>query len=165
MIRKQLAIPMTLMAGALGLVFSGVLNAQTTNDDFTQASDSNAWQTFNGACLTAGNGTGNIPACVGLPYYRGQIQIGGANGWLGNSSRPGSGPSQTPDPPGQGALRFTNSYGQAGSIISSGTPFPSGAGLQVIFKTVTYDGDSGGGGRDGADGIGFFLMDGAYLAL
>src|SRR6185312_2322206 len=72
---------------------------------------------------------------------------------------------------GKGALRFTNGftsghggdfmygYHQAGSIISSGTPFPTGAGLQVIFKTVTYRGDSGNG--DGADGMGFFLMDGS----
>jgi type IV pilus assembly protein PilY1 len=160
--RNKLNTPLILLAGVLAAGFSHGTRAQTTtSDDFTQASDTNNWQTFNGACLTAGNGTlSNIPACIGLPYYGTQIQIGGNNGFLGGTTAPASAASQIPDPPGHGALRFTNWYGQAGSIISSGTPFPSGAGLQVIFKTVTYDGDSGGGGHDGADGIGSFLMDG-----
>ncbi len=164
MTRKQLAPRMAIMVGALFVALSCPLRAQTsTNDDFTQASDPNAWKSFNGACLTAGTGAASsIPACVGLAYYRGQIQIGGNAGYLGGALAPSSGATQIPDPAGSGALRFTNSYGQAGGIISSGTPFPSGAGLQVIFKTVTYDGDSGGAGGDGADGIGFFLMDGAY---
>ena len=37
----------------------------------------------------------------------------------------------------------------------------AGQGLHVTFKTVTYRGDSGGAGGDGADGISFYLMDGA----
>ena len=76
-----------------------------------------------------------------------------------------------PDPVGYGALRFTNGsvniggtekYGhnERGAILSSST-FPTGAGLQVTFKTVTYHGDSGGAGGDGADGISFFLQDGS----
>jgi type IV pilus assembly protein PilY1 len=151
---------MILLAGTL---IAGLAGAQTTSsDDFTQNSDTNSWQTFDGACLTAGDGTpSSIPACVGLPYYGTQIQIGGRNGFLGNAVAPASAAAQTPDPPGHGALRFTNWYGQAGSIISSGTPFPTGTGLQVVFKTVTYDGDSGGAGNDGADGMAFFLMDGS----
>jgi type IV pilus assembly protein PilY1 len=32
----------------------------------------------------------------------------------------------------------------------------------VVFKTISYAGDKGGAGGDGADGMGFFLMDGAY---
>jgi type IV pilus assembly protein PilY1 len=156
----SLAVLTLIVAGTLLAARAG---AQTTsNDDFTQAADTNSWKTFNGACLTAGNGTASsIPSCVGLPYYGGQIQIGGTNGYLGASTAPASAAGQTPDPPGHGALRFTNGYGQAGSIISSGTPFPTGTGLQVVFKTVTYDGDSGGAGRDGADGMAFFLMDGS----
>ena len=34
-----------------------------------------------------------------------------------------------------------------------------GPGVQITFKTVTYRGDSGGAGGDGADGISFYLMD------
>ena len=163
MMRKTLSLPTAILAGAFAAVFSFGARAQvSTNDDFTQANDMNSWQTFDGACLTAGDGTGNIPSCIGLPYYGTQIQLGGNSGYLGGAAAPSSAATQIPDPPGKGALRFTNWYGQAGSIISSGTPFPSGAGLQVIFKTVTYLGDSGGGGADGADGIGFFLMDGAF---
>ena len=33
--------------------------------------------------------------------------------------------------------------------------------MQVTFKTITYHGDSGGAGADGADGISFFLQDGS----
>jgi type IV pilus assembly protein PilY1 len=160
--RKQFIFPVVILAGALAAFSYGARAQTTTNDDFTQANDMNSWQTFDGACLTAGDGTGNIPACIGLPYYGTQIQLGGNSGYLGGATVPSSAATQIPDPPGKGALRFTNWYGQAGSIISSGTPFPSGAGLQVIFKTVTYLGNSGGGGHDGADGIGFFLMDGAF---
>src|SRR5207244_13061190 len=85
--------------------------------------------------------------------------VGGQNGVAG--------PTQTlPDPNGQGALRFTNGnpggYAQHGAIVST-TPFPTGAGVSLTFKTVTYRGDSGsiagGAGGDGADGISFFLMD------
>ena len=122
------------------------------SDNFTGGSSSNAWQPFLGACLTAGDGTGSIPACVGDAYYGAQGQVGGFTGTL-------------PDPVGNGALRFTNGfpngYGQAGGIIS-GFTFPLGQGLRVTFTTMTYLGDSGGGGHDGADGIGFFLIDGAY---
>jgi type IV pilus assembly protein PilY1 len=157
---------------ALALAFSAGARAQSQNlnDDFTQANDNNSWVTFDGACLTAGDGTGSIPSCVGLKYYAGQIQVGGDSGYLGQKSAPASGGVETPDPVGKGALRFTNGYtsgksgfangyNQAGSMISSGTPFSSAAGLSVIFKTVTYRGDKGNG--DGADGMGFFLMDGS----
>jgi type IV pilus assembly protein PilY1 len=157
------SVSILIVTGALIAGLAGRAGAQTTsNDDFTQPADTNNWKTFDGACLTAGNGTASsIPACVGLPYYGTQVQIGGHNGFLGTATAPSSAAAQTPDQPGHGALRFTNWYQQAGSIISSGTPFPTGTGLQVVFKTVTYDGDRGGAGGDGADGMGFFLMDGS----
>jgi type IV pilus assembly protein PilY1 len=156
-------LSMLIVTGSLIAGLAGRAAAQTTSsDDFTQPSDTNSWVTFDGACLTAGDGTASsIPACVGLPYYGTQIQIGGHHGYLGNRIAPSSAASQRPDQPGHGALRFTNWYGQAGSIISSGTPFPTGTGLQVVFKTITYDGDNGGAGGDGADGMAFFLMDGS----
>ncbi len=140
------------LGGFFAFTLAGSVSAQSTSDDFTLSSDSNSWKTFGGACLTAGDGTGSIPACVGLPYYS-ETLVGGVSGSL-------------PDSSGNGALRFTNGYpggySQAGALISS-TPFPMTQGLQVIFKTVSYRGDSGGTG-DGADGIGFFLMDGSYPA-
>jgi type IV pilus assembly protein PilY1 len=153
MTRKNFAALLAVPAGALAMALSWGASAQTTvQDDFTQAHDTNNWKPYNGACLTAGDGTGAIPACVGLAYYGSQALVGGYTGTL-------------PDPAGNGALRFTNGYpngyGQAGGIISNFT-FPSGAGLQVTFNTITYRGDSGGAGQDGADGISFFLMDGAY---
>jgi len=157
------SISTAILTGAIAVGFSCGARAQvTSNDDFTQANDTNSWKTFDGACLTAGDGTGSIPACVGLPYYNNQVQIGGSLGFLGQPTNPGTGAGQAGDAPGQGALRFTNWYGQAGSIISNGAPFPTGSGLQVVFKTISYDGDRGGAGGDGADGMGFFLMDGAF---
>ena len=157
---------------ALSLALPWSASAQTTaSDDFTQAHDLNSWKTYGGACLTAGDGTGSIPGCVGLPYYAGQIQVGGYNGYLGTTTAPASGLTQTPDPAGSGALRMTNGYtsgqnsgfqygyNQAGVIISSGAPFNNSAGVNIIFKTIAYRGNSGNG--DGADGMAFFLMDGS----
>ncbi|HET9108842.1 MAG TPA: PilC/PilY family type IV pilus protein [Steroidobacteraceae bacterium] len=123
------------------------------SEDFTGASATNSWTPYLGACLTAGNGSGSIPACVGDSYYSGQTQVGGYSGTL-------------PDPVGDGALRFTNGYpyyNQAGGIISNFT-YPSSEGLEVTFKTVTYLGNSGGSGADGADGMSFFLLDGSAPA-
>ncbi|MGH8305331.1 MAG: pilus assembly protein, partial [Steroidobacteraceae bacterium] len=136
----------------------------TIQDDFTQAAAQNNWVTYDGACLTAGNGTGTVPACVGLPYYQQkgpQTLVGGQTGTL-------------PDTPGNGALRLTNGptpktctsgftcgFNQAGGIVSNYT-FNAGTGVNVIFKTVTYRGDSRSifsGKGDGADGMSFFLTD------
>src|ERR1700723_1403923 len=169
MMHNHPTISLASLVGTIALGFSGGIHAQTTttsttqslNDDFTLANDANSWKTFDGACLTAGDGTGSIPACVGLPYYKGQIQVGGNNGFLGNSSSPSGSPAG--HAPKTGALRFTNGFPArllvAVHEVASGTPFPTGAGLQVVFKTITYRGDTGNG--DGADGIGFFLMDGS----
>ncbi len=111
-------------------------------------------------------------------FYYNERLVGGYNGV---STVSGGKPVQTlPDPApttsggittGYGALRFTNGstsvggsevggYAQNGAVISA-TPFPSGQGVEVKFKTVTYRGNSGGAGLDGADGISFFLMDGS----
>jgi type IV pilus assembly protein PilY1 len=138
----------------------------TVSDDFTQTAAQNNWATFDGACLTAGGGGGTVPACIGLPYYQGQTLVGGTNGTL-------------PDTGGNGALRLTNGFtaghngggfgfgfNQAGGIISNFT-FAAGTGVDILFKTVTYRGNSGGNGGgagvdrgDGADGMSFFLIDG-----
>jgi type IV pilus assembly protein PilY1 len=132
-------------------------------ENFTGATTTNPWYYFNGACLTAGsaagvepsgNSLGQIPGCTAIQssYYK-ETLVGGYSGTL-------------PDPPSNGALRFTNGspggYHQNGGILST-TPFPTGQGISVTFKTVTYKGDSGGAGGDGADGISFFLMDYSQL--
>jgi type IV pilus assembly protein PilY1 len=134
-----------------GLVPAAALAQVTVADDFTKGSAALSWVPFNGACLTAGNNTGTIPACVGLGYYGGEQLVGGTSGTL-------------PDTSGNGALRFTNGYpggySQNGAIIlNPASAFPTNLGVQVTFTTVTYRGDSGGAGGDGADGISFFLMD------
>jgi type IV pilus assembly protein PilY1 len=156
----------------LGAAASNPSRAQITySEDFTGAGTANSWYFFNGACLTAGSSSatanpGTIPGCTSVlsSYYALQTNhdsalVGGNSGFLGSTAAP-----STPDPVGSGALRFTNGapYGhnESGAILSAST-FNTGAGIQVTFKTITYKGDSGGAGGDGADGISFFLMDGS----
>ena len=139
-----------LVAFTLGAASCGV-QAQSTvviQDDFRNATSTQQWNTYSGACLTAGsltqtqaNSQLNIPACAGLPYYTGVTLKGGTTGTL-------------PDAAGSGALRLTNNTNnERGGIISNFT-FPSGSGVAVTFATTTY-------GGTGADGMTFYMMDGS----
>jgi len=148
---------------ALATAWSSASLAQTTYaEDFTGAGTTNSWYFYNGACLTAGSSgntasPGQIPSCSTIKnsYYgnapdNDTTLVGGYTGTL-------------PDPVGNGALRFTNGYpyghGENGAIVSANA-FDAGQGVQITFKTVTYRGDSGGQGNDGADGMSFYLLDG-----
>ncbi len=162
---------------ALAALLCSVARAQSPiSDNFTGTTTSNQWLFYNGACLTAGSTSvsGNegqattngytFPGCVSIQSsYYGEDLVGGVDGYLGSSSAPGSLTQGTPDPNGQGALRFTNGhpggYAQNGAIVSAST-FPTGEGIVVQFETLTYRGDSGGAGGDGADGMSFYLLDG-----
>ncbi len=95
------------------MVICGAARAQAqlnVSDDFTKASAQNSWATFDGACLTAGDGSGTIPKCDGLSYYKGQTLVGGEDGTL-------------PDTTGNGALRLTNGYtkGTSGFMATART--------------------------------------------
>jgi len=170
--RKGLLI---VLAAAAAIVAPLAAQAQSSiSENFANSTTSNSWWFLNGACLTASTlggseptvnsggvaSGGQIPGCttIATSYYnksRGEVLVGGQT--LSNT---------TPDPTGQGALRFTNGYPygyhENGGVIFA-TPFPTGEGVSITFKTVTYRGDSGGPGRDGADGISFFLMDASQL--
>ena len=174
---KRLIGPLILLAWA------SVAPAQTVSvsENFTGATTTNSWYSLNGACLTAStNGTGTAsatvagspPGCTANSYYSENL-VGGYAGAAGSAVTLPDNASL-----GQGALRFTNGclapsgtstncsnggHNQNGAIIS-GTSYPSNAGLQITFKTVTYRGDSyngTGGDSDGADGMSFFLIDGS----
>jgi type IV pilus assembly protein PilY1 len=150
----------TALAGLVALAAPLAVQAQASiSEDFTGVSTTNPWYFFNGACLTAGSAAGveptggsggQMPGCTAIrsSYYN-ETLVGGSTGTL-------------PDSNGSGALRFTNGfpggYHQNGAIVST-APFPTSQGISVTFKTITYLGDSGGAGRDGADGISFYLMD------
>lgn len=120
----------------LGLMVAGTAAAATTyKDNFQGASASLDWTALNDACLTAGDGSGSIPAC--------------------------SSKSLLTDTAGQGALLLTPaSNNQTGAILSAFAPFPLSQGIQITFTTYTFGGDSGGTAKNGADGIVFFLTDG-----
>jgi type IV pilus assembly protein PilY1 len=162
--------PVAIAVAALALTVSGGAWAQSIfTEDFTGATTSNSWYFFNGACLTAGSSTGAVspgpvPSCMSIKnsYYSAAKDgdpalVGGSAGVSGNSQT-------LPDPVGKGALRFTNGspYGHSenGAIVSAAS-FNAGQGIQITFKTVTYRGDSGGAGKDGADGMSFYLLDGS----
>lgn len=159
----KLTIVAMLLTGA-GFV-PALAPAQNYTENFTGSTTTNQWYFLTGACLTMGTvptsgsiGTAGayfLPGCVNLPYYNGSPlpEFGGDTGTLPDTT--------------SGALRFTDWYSQTGAILSAFS-FPltgSGAqGLQVSFTSVTYEGDSGGGGSDGADGMSFFLQDATYPA-
>jgi len=65
--RRGIGARLALAAAALGI--SHAACGVVIQDDLTAASSQLNWAAFNGACLTAGNGSGTIPACVGLSYY------------------------------------------------------------------------------------------------
>jgi type IV pilus assembly protein PilY1 len=149
--------------------YAGQSRGQTTfTEDFTQGASAGQWYYFNGACLTAGTGAGSgktgttagyLPSCMSiLSSYYGQQH--GTN--PGDPVLNGGYSGTLPDPAGNGALRFTNGSpygkGENGAIVSS-TPFNAGNGLKISFKTITYRGDGGGSGADGADGLSFYLLD------
>jgi type IV pilus assembly protein PilY1 len=144
----------SLLALALGSISLGAQAQLVINDTLTKGSSSYDWKPLNGACLTAGDGTGSIPACTGLAYYSGKTLVGGTGGRL-------------PDVSGSGALRLTNGdtttgsngNNQTGSVVSNFT-FPSTEGIAVTWTSVSYGGNNYSG--TGADGITFFLSDGAY---
>ncbi len=163
---------------AIAVALAPAARAQTTvTEDFTGATTNNPWFFFSGACLTAGSSTSTaspgatVPGCGSVfgSYYSpagDAYLVGGAYGYLGTST-----PGLTPDPVGNGALRFTNGslpngsggymygFSERGAIVYAGVPFPTGSGVQITFKTITYLGNKGGTG-DGADGISFYLLDG-----
>lgn len=121
--------------------YSPATSSLTITENFSGARASNNWllppagggTQANVACLTAGNNTN-----------------------VGNGTVAGSPPACTTikDTPGSGALRLTpaQTY-KAGGVISDFT-FPTNEGVEVSFTTYTY-------GGSGADGITFFLTDGA----
>jgi type IV pilus assembly protein PilY1 len=135
---KVMSIKHTKLASLLaGLLFVSAATAQTTyTDNFSGAKSSLSWTPLASACLTAGNGTGSIPACA-----------------------------SPKDATGSGALRLTSATNnQTGAILSSFAPFPLSQGMQVTFTTYTYGGDKGGTAKNGADGITFMLTDGTVTA-
>jgi len=102
------------------------------------------WTTSGSTCLTAAvtSTASSIPACpAGQP--------GGVNGTL-------------PDPDTQGALRLTTATGGQSSFAYSQQAYPSGQGYTIDFDTAAYSTtNTGNYALTGADGISFFLIDGA----
>ena len=151
---------------ALGLLMSGLAQASTQNitENFTGTSTQNAWESYN-ACLTAGSSdspgsapvlNSSIPGCSSQDPF-GNTETGGYQGSTSSAS--------FPDPNGKGALRLTNNADNEAAAIISTTPFDASNGVNITFISETYQGDSGGPGGDGADGMNFFLLDASNFDL
>jgi type IV pilus assembly protein PilY1 len=142
------------LAGMLACV--SVAEAQTSNviqDNFTGTTAQLNWKAFNGACLTAGNNSagtsgGFVPSCAGNAYFTTSPQNDTKQYGLTNNT----------DTSGNGALRLTDAFGNQNGAVIDQTPYASNLGIQVTFTTYTYGGNSGGTAKDGADGIGFYLL-------
>ena len=118
-----------LMVASAGPAFG---QSQVLTDNFTGTTATQAWQVYGSACLTAGSGTGSIPACAA-----------GSQGGLNGAA---------PDTSGNGMLRLTQAAGNDQGGIVSLNSFASTAGFTASFTAVAY-------GGSGADGIALFLMD------
>lgn len=134
-LRQAVAFALLGMAACASGAWAANSAINIIQDNFTGAQAQNNWDALGNACLTAGNGTGSIPACTTVK-----------------------------DPVGSGALRLTDANTFLHGAIVSHWTFPSNQGIQVTFTTYVYGGDGGGaydGADTGADGIGFYLLDSA----
>ncbi|WP_264030937.1 CARDB domain-containing protein [Cellulosimicrobium sp. SH8] len=144
--RRVVAATLAVVLGALGVALSPPAQLPASADPPTTGStivtetfqgDSvldPAWQALGAACLTgrpAGGGAGVIPDCA--PSQTGPVPPTGVT-------------------PGYLQLTDTQNY-QAGSILYN-RPIPATAGISVTFEQYQY-------GGNGADGIGFYLVDGS----
>lgn len=112
---------------ATAAVLPGVSHAQLViSDTLTGASSSYNWQALNGATMTAGDGSGTIPACVGL----GAAYLAARRWW----AAPAAG-CRIPRVRGRYALTNgdtttgTNGNNQTGAVVSNFT-FPTNQGLR-----------------------------------
>lgn len=76
-----------------------------------------------------------------------------------SSASPGGIPGGGSDAVGSGALRLTNNNQSQGSFVIYNRPLNAASGLSIEFDLYAYGGNSQGGFA--ADGISFFLIDGA----
>lgn len=109
-------------------------------------------------------------ATVSTPLWQYGISGASANPFLtaGNNPTPGAGGlpgSTTPiDSVGNGALRLTSNSGDQAAFVIYNSAFSSSAGLSITFDFFAYNGTTlatGANPGSGADGISFFLIDGA----
>jgi type IV pilus assembly protein PilY1 len=142
----------TVIFTSLTVFFSTQSFAVSFNNDFTQANDNTVdWLQLNRTnsiypCLTAGTAANNTSASSNIPGCNYADAAAGL------------------ETPGSGSLRFTPAQtNKTGAILSEQT-FPTSQGLDVTFTTYTYGGDSGGDAHGGADGMTFFMSDGALGA-
>ena len=137
------------------VLFYAQVFAASFNNDFTQTNDNTIdWLPLTNDAVPNANPTLNFP---GYPCLTAGTS---ANNTIASSNIPGCNYS-TPDAAGLGSLRFTPAQQSKNSAILSEQTFPTNQGLEVTYTTYTYGGDSGGAAHGGADGMTFYMSDGA----
>ena len=121
-------------AGADPLFSESFTQPMTSDSGFSVGQSVPAANAFKGVCLTASANTAQTPV-PGCPAGQKGIPAGG-------------------DAAGSGALRFTDNNNNEAGFLLSNTQLPLTAGLDVTFDYYSY-------GGTGADGLSFFLADGA----
>ncbi len=123
---------------------TGTSTAQTSSSLFSEGFTGDTLGSPTGWLLSAGNLTYK-PCLTARPSSAGALQLSNGTS-IANCAEL--------DPTGQGALRLTPAVdGQSGNMQYV-TPLSTADGLDISFKIAIYDGS-------GADGIVFFLKDGA----
>lgn len=131
-------------AFAAGLVLAGATVMTAINAAGVHAATSIAGETFMSHAMSGSSwlSGGNSPACL--------TAAGG-----GDTNPIPACDTETPvDTEGNGALRLTTAANSESGFAIYNTPISTGEGLDVQFKMYQY-------GGTGADGIAFFLIDGA----
>lgn len=143
---------------AINALFSTQAIAVTFNNDFTQTIDNTVdWLPLTNDAISNANPVLNFP---GYPC----LTAGTAgNNTSATSNIPGCN-FTNPDPVGQGSLRFTPAGTSRNSAILSEQTFPTSQGIEVTYTTYIYGGDSGSPANGGADGMTFFMTNGAIGA-
>jgi uncharacterized repeat protein (TIGR01451 family) len=112
---------------------SGVVSETFQNSTVPDSS----WTAQGSACLTGASGAPPV----------GSAQIPACTGWT--ASRPEPQPGVTP-----GYLQLTRAVNNVTGSVLYNRPVPASAGVSMVFRQFQY-------GGSGADGIGFFLVDGS----
>ncbi|MBW4658989.1 MAG: DUF4347 domain-containing protein [Drouetiella hepatica Uher 2000/2452] len=134
----QISSPLVFEAEAIA-AYSGVL-AITINETFSLADVTETPWLFGVDASATGQ---DQPYLTARP-----TQAASANGLQGNP------PGSTPDPVGNGTLRLTTTRTDQAAFVVYNSPISATGGLQITFDFFSY-------GGTGADGITFFLIDGA----
>ncbi len=117
-------------------------------ETFTNSSVIGPWN------FGVGNGTSDPPCLTAAPLTASPAPQPSGTGFIPGCPNDTTNTGRLPENPGSGALRLTPSKTQQAGFVIYDRPIPAGQGLEITFQYYTYNGN-------GADGVSFFLINGA----